>query len=205
MARDGQRTPAATPRGSDTLDRGAVIAEAVALVEQDGLEGFTLTAVANRLSVTQPALYRHVSSVDEVWSGVALHARQQLLAALTQAAVGRSRDEAIAAVAAAWRTFAAQHASLYRSTDLVALAGDPGNEEAAQDIVALLTQVVASYGLDATEAEQAAWAVRSALHGFAVLETERGNPTSLDLDVTHHRLVALLQAGLRTWHRSRRG
>jgi hypothetical protein len=45
----------------------------------------------------------------------------------------------------------------------------------------------------------AAWAVRSALHGFAALEITAGNPASLDLDATFRRLVSLFVAGLENW------
>jgi hypothetical protein len=41
--------------------------------------------------------------------------------------------------------------------------------------------------------------LRSALHGFVALETYSGNPTSLELDATFDRLVALLIGGLQRW------
>jgi hypothetical protein len=63
----------------------------------------------------------------------------------------------------------------------------------------VLTRVVEGYGLTDPEAERAAWALRSALHGFVALETYSGNPTSLELDATFDRLVALLIGGLQRW------
>lgn len=186
---------------SETLDRATVVTEAVALLEANGVGALTLTALAERLSVTQPALYRHVASVDDLWSAVALRARGELLVQLRDVAVGRAGDEAIEAVSTTWRDFARQHPALYKATDLSPLEGDEANEGAARDLVVLLSRVTAGYGLNATDAEQAAWALRSALHGFSILEAERGNPGSLDLDATFTRLVTLLEGGLRTWGR----
>jgi AcrR family transcriptional regulator len=186
---------------SETLDRDTVVAEAVALLEADGVGALTLTALAERLSVTQPALYRHVASIDDLWAAVALHARSELIAELLDVAVGRAGDEAIEAVANTWRDFARHHPALYKATDLSPLEGDEANEGAARELVVLLGRVTAGYGLDDTDAEQAAWALRSALHGFSILEAERGNPGSLDLDATFARLVTLLEGGLRTWGR----
>jgi AcrR family transcriptional regulator len=184
---------------SETLDREAVVNEAVKLLHEHGVPALTLTALAERLSVTQPALYRHVANVDDLWSAVALRARRDLLERLRDVAVGRSGDAAIDAVAGTWRKFALENAALYKATDLSPLGGDDANEEAARELVAMLSQVAGGYGLDAVEAEQAAWALRSALHGFAVLEAEQGNPASLDLDATFDRLVDLLEGGLQRW------
>ncbi len=39
--------------------------------------------------------------------------------------------------------------------------------------------------------------LRSALHGFCVLEANEGHPESTDLDVVYRRLVALLCAGIK--------
>ena len=113
--------------------------------------------------------------------------------------MGRSGDAAVQAVATAWRTSARSTPNLYMVTDLVGVAGDEANEAAAAALVTVLTRVTESYGLEAPESERAAWALRSALHGFADLEVRRGYPAALDLDETFDRLVALLVAGLANW------
>ena len=172
---------------------------AVTVLESDGIERLSLAAVAQRLGVTQPALYRHIDSYDELLRALALVGRERLLDALTEAAIGRSGPDAIHAVATAWRSFVREHPSLYAVTDRSPLAGDERNEAASRAIVHLLTRVIDGFGLSAVEAERAAWAVRSALHGFADLERQSGHPASLPLDDTFERLVSLLTAGLGRW------
>jgi AcrR family transcriptional regulator len=172
---------------------------ALSVLESDGLEALTLAGIARRLDVTQPALYRHVGGFDELLRRLALIGRQRLLASLRDAAVGRSTDAAVAAVANAWRDFARTNPSLYLVTDRVPLAGDALNEAAAAEIVRVLVQVIDGYVLPAPEPERAAWALRSALHGFVDLELRSGNPSTLELDETFHRLIALLITGLNTW------
>lgn len=197
MATAPRRTTAT--RRTGTLDETTVVAMAVEVLEAEGIDRLSLAAVAQRLGVTQPALYRHVGGYDELLRALALVGRERLLADLTDAAVGRSGPEALRAVAAAWRAFVREHPALYAATDRSPLAGDERNEAASRAIVHLLTRVIDGFGLDAVEAERAAWAVRSALHGFADLERQSGHPASVPLDDTFDRLVALVAAGLAHW------
>jgi AcrR family transcriptional regulator len=191
--------PASQRRPTGTLDEATVLEMAVRVLEEDGIDHLSLARVARRLGVTQPALYRHVGGFDRLLRRLALEGRVRLRSALTDAAVGRSGDGAVSAVAGAWRKFAHDHPQLYAATDRSPLAGDADNEAAAAAIVRLLTNVISGFGLEDAEAERAAWALRSALHGFVVLENGSGNPASFELDATFDRLVALLVAGLGRW------
>ena len=61
----------------------------------------------------------------------------------------------------------------------------------------VLVAVLDGYGLTGDDAIHATRAVRSALHGFAVLETGGGFGIKLDLDESFERMVDLLDRGLR--------
>ncbi len=178
------------------LNRDVVVAAAAELVDTHGIEALTLTRLAESLGVTQPALYNHVRSAADCLYALALLARQQLLAQLRDAAVGRACDDAVQAVADAWRSYVHQHPGLYAATDRHPLAGYPELEAAVRDIVMLLCRVVKGYGLSDEDAEHAAWSLRAALHGFVVLEAEQGHPAALPLSETFSRLVLLLCSGL---------
>ena len=52
------------------IDRGQVLAEALALADEEGLEALTMTALAERLGVTPMALYRHVANKADLLDGV---------------------------------------------------------------------------------------------------------------------------------------
>jgi AcrR family transcriptional regulator len=79
-----------------------------------------------------------------------------------------------------------------------AAAGRSGSDAlaAAGAAVDVVVAVLRGYGLDGEEAIHATRIVRSALHGFAALETDEGFGIPLDLDATFARLVAVLDAGL---------
>jgi AcrR family transcriptional regulator len=54
-----------------TLDRESVLDAGIETADEDGLDAVTLRRVAERLSVTPMALYRHVASKDDLLDGMA--------------------------------------------------------------------------------------------------------------------------------------
>lgn len=181
------------------LDDSLILGEAAELADRGGIDNLTLARVADRLGVTQSALYRHIDGVDDLLRRLALRGRQQLLNVIRDAAVGCAASDALAAVAAAWRNFVHEHPGVYAATDRSPLSNDRANEAALEQIVAVTTQVTRGFGLDEEEARQAAWAIRSAIHGFVTLEMSSGNPASLELDDAFDQMVSLLAAGLSQW------
>jgi AcrR family transcriptional regulator len=174
-----------------------IVDVAAQLADAEGIDAVTLSRIAAELSVSQPAMYNHIGGYEDLLRRLALRARQVLVHRLRNSAVGRAGDDAVCAVADAWRTFAREHPGLYAATDRHPLAGYADLEQAVTEIVGVLCQVVGAYGLTPAEAEHGAWSLRSALHGFVVLEAEYGNPAPLDLDESFARLVKLLCGGLR--------
>ncbi len=175
----------------------AIVDAAARIVDCEGIDALTLSRVAAELQVSQPAMYKHVAGVEEVLRRLALRARHLLAERLRHAAVGRSGDRAVEAVAAAWRAFVKEHPGLYAATDRHPLAGFTDLEEAVADIISILGQIVAGYGMAEEDAEHGAWSLRSAIHGFVVLEAEQGHPGPLDLDESFARLIRLMCGGLR--------
>lgn len=53
------------------LDRDSVLDAGIEIADEDGLEAVTLRRIAERLSVTPMALYRHVGAKDDLLDGMA--------------------------------------------------------------------------------------------------------------------------------------
>jgi AcrR family transcriptional regulator len=69
-ARDGR--PQRRGRGRPALvDRDGIVAAAVALADEQGIEAVTMARVARQLGVAAPALYYHVGNSDELLTAVA--------------------------------------------------------------------------------------------------------------------------------------
>ncbi len=180
---------------SAPLDRSSVLAIAAEIVDGGGLEALTLKEVAKRAGVTQPALYRHVDSLDHVWRLLGLSARTDLASAMAEACIGLSGAEAVRAVCHAWRSFGRDHPGLYRSTERSPVAGDPELEAAVQRVLEVLALSLRAYHMTESELIHQASLLRSALHGFVSFEIGDGHPTTPPVDETFGRLIDLLCIG----------
>lgn len=180
------------------LDQEQVVDTAARLADAEGLDALTLTRVAKELGVRQPALYRHVESYQDLLRLLSLRGREQLAAALSEAAIGVSGDEAVGVVGHAWRRVVLANPGLYEATDRYPCAGDDELEEAVERIVDVIAQALAGFNLDDDHRVHAARALRSAFHGFCHLEAGDGHPHPHELDDTFDGLIELLCAGIRS-------
>jgi AcrR family transcriptional regulator len=185
------------------LSTAAVVAAAAEIADAEGLDRLTLARVAAAAGVRTPSLYNHVESLDDVRRRVALLALRDLADALRDAAVGRAGDDALAAMAEAYRAYARRHPGRYAATQRAPAEGDEEMRAAAKGAVDVVLAILRGYGLEGDDAIHAARAVRSALHGFVALETGGGFGIPVDLDESYARMVRALARGLRdapvTW------
>jgi AcrR family transcriptional regulator len=170
-----------------------VVAEAGDLADAGSL---SLAALAERLGVKVPSLYKHVGGLDDLHRRLALAGLADLAAGLGAATVGRSGRDALRACADAWRAYAKEHPGRYAA---IQRAPDPADTElagAAERLAGLVYAVLRGYGLDTDGTVHATRAVRSALHGFVTLEATGGFALAQDPDESFAVLVDLLDAGL---------
>lgn len=179
------------------LDTAAVVAAAAALSDAEGLGGLTLAGVAQLVGVRTPSLYNHVAGLDDLQRRLALQAIAELTEAARASAVGRSGEDALRAFAHAYRAFGLAHPGRYAAAARAPVPGDTQWEAAAAALLDVLTAVLRSYDLTGDDAVHAVRALRSALHGFVVLETGGGFGLPLDRDASFARLLDLVVAGLR--------
>lgn len=177
------------------LSTDVVVEAAIKLLELDSVETLTLTRVAEELGVTQPALYRHVEGIDDLWRLLGLQGRERLADALTDAALGVAGRDAVVAMANAWRSFVHTNRGLYAATDMYPCAGDEELEAAVERVVHVLAISLRGFGLDTISTVDAARMLRSALHGFVHLEMGDGHPHPHDNDSSFERMIRVLCAG----------
>jgi AcrR family transcriptional regulator len=178
------------------LDEGRVVDAAVVIADSDGLEAVTLARLAAELGVRAPSLYNHIDGRDGLRRGVALRGLRELTDALRDAAVGRSGPDALAAIAHAYRAFAHDHSGLYAATVAAPAPDDEEHLAAAGETLGVVLAVLRGWNLDGDDEVHAARTVRSALHGFVVLEAAGGFGIPVNLDASFDALVATLASGL---------
>jgi AcrR family transcriptional regulator len=181
------------------LSAQIVVEEAERMVDESGFDGLTLAALAGRLGVRQPSLYKHIDGVAALRRAIAIRAMTEANGVLTRAAVGRSRGDAIMAMAAAYRAWALAHPDRYLVTQVALDPEDAEQAKVGADFVQMLTSVLGGFGLTGDDAVDAIRAIRSALHGFISLEAGGGFAMPRNIDRSFQRLVTALIAALEHW------
>ena len=172
------------------LSRDRVVSEAEVLTDEAGIDALTLAALADRLGVRQPSLYKHIDGLPALKRALAVRAKHELGEVLARASVGKAGDDAIRALAGAYRTWAHQHPGRYYASVRAADPSDPEDQAATAAAVSVVLDVLGGYGLHGADAVHAARALRSALHGFVSLEAAGGFGLPESLDESFDRLVA---------------
>lgn len=194
-ARGAVRGPTGpAPRPRVTPERVLLTAEELA--DEVGLARLTLAEVAARLGIRLPSVYKHVAGLDVLHRELAVRAKTDLAEAMAAAAVGRSGEDALRAVATAFRTWATAHPGRYPAT---VRSGDPDDEleqAAGASAAGVVFDVLRPWGLQGDDLVHATRVLRAALHGFVSLEQGEGFGLPADVDTSFDRLVDTLVAAL---------
>jgi AcrR family transcriptional regulator len=178
------------------LSRAAVVDAAARVSDRDGYDALTLGAVAAEVGVRPPSLYNHVEGLAGLRRELALAGLAELGGRIRDAAVGRAGDDALVALAGAYRAYAREHPGVYRALQR---APEPGDDELAAAGARLLEPVLAvlaGFGLAGDAGIHAARALRSAMHGFVELERVGGFGIDLDTDASYRFLIRAMAAGI---------
>jgi AcrR family transcriptional regulator len=171
------------------------------MADEVGLERLTLAALAARLGVRQPSLYKHIDGLDALRRGISVRAKSELAYVLAMAAVGRDGGDAITSIAHAYRAWALEHPGRYAAAQRAPAAGDADDQAASLAVVRVATDVLAGYELHDDDAIDATRALRATLHGFITLEIAGGFGLPVDIDRSFERLVEGLIAAFSQWTR----
>jgi AcrR family transcriptional regulator len=177
------------------LSAASLVESAAALADAGGYESLSLTTLADSVGVRPPSLYKHIASLDDLRSRLALHAYREIGRLLREALDGPG--DSLANLSAAYRRFALERPGL--AVALVrAPVGDGELALAAAQVTEPLFALVREYGInDPDELVHEVRILRSALHGFVSLEAAGGFGLAQSLDATFERLIAALDVGLK--------
>jgi AcrR family transcriptional regulator len=181
------------------LSETRVVDEAERIADEVGLSRLTLAALAKRLGVRQPSLYKHVDGMDGLQRSLAVRAKNELANILARAAAGRERGEAIESISRSYRAWALEHPGRYQAAQRAPIPGDAEDEAASQEAVQIVADVLAGYQLREDDAIDAIRALRSTLHGFVTLEAGGGFGLPVDIDRSFEQLVRGLITALSHW------
>ncbi len=183
------------------LTTRSVVDAAIALADADGLDRLSLARVAEELGVRSPSLYEHVDGVDGLRQALRLRGLETMAFLFRRATTGRSGDDAVRALADAFRRFGREHPALYQATVRSVERDSPEVKEAAGEVLEILYAVLSGYRIKGQEAVHATRYLRSVLHGFMSLEAAGGFGMPTDLEASYRRIVEALVVNLGNWGR----
>jgi len=189
--------PSGTPgRRSPRLSRNSIVNAALTFLDREGWDALTINALAAQLGTKGPSLYNHVDNLDDLRRSVRMRVVGDIIDMLTTVGQGRTRDDAVMAMAAAYRSYAHHHPGRYSAFTRMPLGGDdPEFTEATRQAATPVIEVLASYGLEGENAFYAALEFWSAMHGFVLLEMT-GAMKGIDTDAVYSDMVMRLAAGM---------
>lgn len=131
------------------LTREKIILAAKEILRRDGFESFSLRVLAESLEVKASSLYKHFASADEITLAVALKVYEDF-EVLQQEAVSKAktRQEALLALAMAFREFGNAHPSFYQLLLTLPKLQEEKLDFVAGKLYAPVVQAINMYKLD---------------------------------------------------------
>jgi AcrR family transcriptional regulator len=176
-----------------------VVEAAAAMSDEVGFGRLTLAALAERLGVKQPSLYKHIDSLAGLHRSISLLAKRELGDVLVRASVGRSGAEAISAMSHAYRNWAVLHPARYQAAQVVPAPGDAEDKAISLAGIQVIADVLTAYALEGDDAIDAIRVFRASLHGFVLLETSGSFALKASVDRSFERLVHGFTVALTRW------
>ena len=156
--------------GRKNLNKDKVIEAAAQLVEEKGYAQLSVLELASKLGIKSASIYNYFTNLEEIEQSLGLFAVGRLVEELRQAMVGKTRGDALMALAKAYVIFARQHPAWYKSFIDSHLVRKQETEKSIQAMVLLIFEAFATFRM--TEEQCVHWGriLRSTMHGFAALE-----------------------------------
>jgi AcrR family transcriptional regulator len=191
-----------TKRTPSAQVRGAVLAAALAILDEEGPDGFTVRAIADRAEVAPMAIYNHFQGTDGLIEQICIDGFE-LLASHIGIASGDPEADLVSS-GKGYRRFALEHPGYFTAIFLhnfKGFEGTPAIERAAEGaygaLVALVARAQETAVVRAGDPEEIATMLWSVCHGFVALSINGALDLGDVADARYDFLLATTLRGLR--------
>ncbi len=179
------------------LNTQEVVVAGAEFADEAGIGSVSLAALAERLGVKAPALYKHVDGIGDLQRRIATLAMTELGDALRDALQGKSAADAIGALFAALRSYIAEHPGRYNATTGAQLRDrDDSLLAAATRVIDSVRAVLSGYDIGPDERDHAIRMLRCMIHGYAQLQAADAFQWDNDPDESVAWMIRFVDAGL---------
>lgn len=188
------------------LTRDLIVQEAINLVEEEGYENLSMRNLAKRLDVKAASLYNHIKSVEELHTEICVKVVDDFFQAQKDAMLGKTAEDAVMALALAYRKLANEKRSVYDLAISLPREGDRELNEKRKIFSRVAMEAVGKFAL--TEEQKLYWQriLRVSMHGFVSLE-QAGYFThsAIDTEKSYRFTIMNIIEGLRRLEKENRG
>ncbi|MBQ4105927.1 MAG: TetR/AcrR family transcriptional regulator [Clostridia bacterium] len=173
------------------LTRELIVSVAFQMVDENGLDGFSVRQLAAKLGVQGSSLYNHIKNEYDIFLEVAKLAADMYANYVAEYTKGLPLDEATLKAGDAFRNFLKEHPHLYKLLLDQRFSGDPEFDKVLDSFTTPIYVILQMYGVeDKAEMDRLYIAMRVVTHGFGSLDST-GVFDSLSVDATesYHNMI----------------
>lgn len=152
------------------VTKTAVIQAASDIADEKGLNNVSLKMVAERLKIRTPSLYNHIENLDDLLRTVAHNGMRIMNQRMAQAAIGKSGDAAIQAVAIEYLNYMIEHCGVYETIQWATWHGTDETAKIFCDYTDLLKTLILSCNFGTENAAAILNLLTGFLHGYTTLQ-----------------------------------
>lgn len=180
------------------LSTERVVAAGADLADEAGIDGVSIAALAARLGVKPPTLYKHIDSLQDLRHRIATLSMTEFGELLRDNLQGCSGRDALEAAFTTMRAYIVKHPGRYAATIGARFLGpeDPLLISGTR-VVNSIRAVLAGYGIPEDRLDHTVRALRCSVHGFALLQATDGFQWGNDQDESFAWMIRLIDLGLR--------
>lgn len=148
------------------IDKQAIFDESEKLLENVGIDRFSLRELSRRLGIKPASLYNHIRGIEEIYKYLSKRASDGMKNTLLEAMKDKPADEAFVAGAFAYRRFAEQNHELYLVLIRARSSKDEETIKLGFESFAPIRELIKSYGIPKEKFLHFIRSFRAFLHGF---------------------------------------
>ena len=152
------------------VTKTAVIQAASDIADEKGLNNVSLKVVAERLNIRTPSLYNHIENLDDLLREVAHNGMRTMNQRMAQAAIGKSGDAAIKAVAIEYLNYMIEHCGIYETIQWATWHGTDETAKIFCEYTDLLKTLILSCHFGTENVSEILNLLTGFLHGYTTLQ-----------------------------------
>lgn len=165
------------------LNKDDIIKIAADMADENGIADVTFKKLAEKLGIKPPSLYKHFSGgLDELNTEIMLYGWRLMDGEITQAVIGKARDDAVIALCYAYRKFVSEHKGLYEVMQWYNMYESEEHQQASAGAVDVMYRALDSYELTEEQKVHTVRLIRSFLQGFSTIEVNVGKDYPVPLN-----------------------